>query len=39
MHDDEHDEPCSWFVSLAAIIGAYLVAGMCWEQIFNYFGF
>ncbi len=26
-------------LSMAAIIGAYLVAGMCWEQIFNHFGF
>jgi hypothetical protein len=39
MKSGNDDEFGSWPVSLAAIIGAYLVAEMCWEQVFNYFGF
>ncbi len=29
----------STVISMAAIIGAYLVAEMAWSQIFNFFGF
>jgi len=29
----------STVISMAAIIGAYLVAEMAWAQIFNFFGF